>query len=160
MSHSPNPAPRKAGRIALLGVVLPFLGVVIGAVLEHGAGFVCRTGLTECAPTASEAGALEDFVVGLQESHSATQSSLSQCQMTLDDVLAQLSVAETRAQASDAGDQAGFLQALALAEGEIVQFQSQMPAPEALQFQGDVDFEMIQRGFPDLTLPAVDFTMQ
>ncbi|MEM9319706.1 MAG: hypothetical protein AAGA70_11975 [Pseudomonadota bacterium] len=93
---------RKASpaRFALLAIVLPVAGALAGAVLEHGAGFVCQIGLGQCAPTESEAATMTAVTNKLAELLEVSQDQLGQCHAVLTDTREALTAAESTATAA------------------------------------------------------------
>lgn len=61
---------------ALLAIVLPFVGLIAGATLEHGAGFLCTLGLAECKVSQSEVSHLRETIKNLQEDNRVTVQDL------------------------------------------------------------------------------------
>lgn len=139
MSRPPGPA-----RYALLAIVLPFIGLVIGAFLEHGAGFLCKLGLTECQVSRSVADDLQDLAETLSESHRATQDLLGQCQSTLAGVLDGVE----RAQSQIAGFDSAAQQTLATVEAQL---RTELVLPDRAILP-QTDFQRLENSFPDLRL--------
>lgn len=71
------------GRYALLAIVLPFIGVVIGAMLEHGTDGLCKLGIVDCRTSESEVTQLRSTVKGLQNSLTKAQQNHSTSQQNL-----------------------------------------------------------------------------
>lgn len=138
--------PKKPGtaRYALLAILLPFLGIVIGAFLEHGAGFLCKLGIAECQVSRSDAERLQALAETLSDSHRATQDLLGQCQSTLAAVLGDVE----RAQSQIAGLAPAAERTLASVE---MQLRTEMVLPDRLRLP-EPDFQRLERDFPELRL--------
>jgi len=142
MSDTPD-KPRPA-RFALLAILLPFLGLVIGAFLEHGAGFLCKLGIAECQVSRSEADQFQSLAETLSESHRATQDLLGQCQSTLAGILGDVE----RAQSQIAGRAPAAERTLASVE---TQLRTELVPPDRIRLP-ETNFQQLERDFPDLRL--------
>ena len=149
MSDSSNP-PGPA-RYALLGILLPFVGLVIGAFLEHGAGFLCKLGIAECQVSRSVADDLQNLAETLSASHRATQDLLGQCQSTLASVLDDVE----RAQTQVAGVAPAAQQTLASVE-TLLRAELMLPDRVILP-QGEL--LQLQDTFPQLRLDLQDLEL-
>ena len=145
-SDQPKPA-----RYALLAILLPFAGVVIGAFLEHGAGFLCKLGLAECQVSRSVADDLQNLAETLSESHRATQDLLGQCQSTLASVLDDVE----RAQTQVAGVAPAAMQTLASVE---TQLRAELTVPDRILLP-EAEFRLLNETFPDFRLNVDDLEL-
>ena len=85
-----------AGRYSLLAIVLPFVGLVIGATLEHGAGFLCKLGVVECKASPSQTQALENTIAALIRQTEALSEQNRACLASIDAALGNIRTAEAQ----------------------------------------------------------------
>lgn len=138
------------GRYALLAIVLPFLGVAIGATLEHGAGFLCKLGFVECKASPSQTAALESTIDALIRQTEALSEQNQACLASIDAALANIRTAEAQVRTNPQI----ALQSLRTAQSELnpdIVFDT--PLPEL-----NLNLNTIERELPELAprLRAID----